>query len=286
MGSPPAWYDVDIVLAVHSWCPGGWLRRGRPFRPLANPAVAARSLLPAKSPAILTVCHGPICPDPARRMTPVPESTPSPGTVELHFDLNREVGYTLKAFGRSVPLQRHSPETLAQAAADLGEETATHFATLEPPTSKVGLMRIYGPPDADNIPTLESMAIYVNDQSNAPAVYGTTELAQALMFLHPNLTVLAPTVNRQIDEILEEGIAGKVLQAIASSPDFPQLKQWLDNLQGERWNTTVKLTGDDGQPKHKADGSYWYELVHQLHNLRAQVWYAPDDYRLPPNART
>ena len=123
-------------------------------------------------------------------------------------------------------------------------------------------MRVYGPVGADGVPILASMALYV-DQVPLPAAHGARELAQALTFLHPSLTVLAPTVTRKQvgEETRQVPCAANVVKAISNDPNFALLQAWLETPEGRAWNAAEVLMDEDGTPLRKTDGTPWCKYV-------------------------
>ena len=186
-------------------------------------------------------------------------ATDIPGTdVGFHFCLKPGKDYTLKAFGRAYSLLPHTAETLsAYPEANAAAKRPTHYAQVtQPPADMIQLIRVYGPPDPDGIPSLVSLAIYT---PQTVPVYSTDDLARAIVFLHPNLTVLTAEH------------ANTVLNHIASSSNWGQMSFTLENL--SQWNTTIKLQGETGQYLRDPAGKilYRYDLVDQVTNLRTAV---------------
>lgn len=180
----------------------------------------------------------------------------------LHFELKPGKPYTLKAYGGRYDLQPHTEETrrLFPELDNAKGRSVTHFAavTAQPPDT-IQLLRVYGPPDANGIPTLESLAVSVSAASN---VYTTEDLANALLFLHPSVTVLTAES------------APAVQQQIAASQSFGELTYYLQNL-NEPWNTSSFPTDSNGNkipnPYTGSGYLYQYDLNPTIETLRNLV---------------
>jgi uncharacterized protein YjbI with pentapeptide repeats len=178
----------------------------------------------------------------------------------LHFELSGDKDYILKGFGGTYSLQAHSSVTRApypELQAGAGERV-THFAAVKQPAERgIQLIRIYGPKDADGIPTLESMAVSTPADTG---VYTKNDLTKALLFLHPGLTVLTAEH------------APPVMSAIENASNFSQMTAVLRSL-GSNWNRTTKIKDANGKDVLDARGNplYEYRLAPEVQNLRASV---------------
>ena len=169
-------------------------------------------------------------------------SSPARKPSAFHFELKPGKQYNLKAFGKSYPLKAHTAGTLATCLEP--GAAPTHFATVDaPPQNTVQLLRVYGPADADGIPTLESLAIYTPQSSTQTRT--SDDLAKAIMFLHPSLTVLTAQ------------LAPAVLESITSSKSFGLMSSTLAKP-NKPWNTTVKLKDENGNFIKNQSGGYLY----------------------------
>jgi hypothetical protein len=182
------------------------------------------------------------------------------GEQVFHFELAPGKSYTLKAFGATCACQPHSDETRAAYARlqTAAGRLVTHFASLPaPPKDTIQLCRVYGPPDADGIPSLEMVALYT---PQSDGVFTLEDMAQAILFMHPNLAVLTAEH------------APAVLNQIAASPNFGDLAGVLRGL-GAGWNRTVRLRDQDGNYLRNASGGYLYEyrLADEVDNVRALI---------------
>jgi hypothetical protein len=180
----------------------------------------------------------------------------------LHFGLIAEQQYTLNAFGQSCDLRPHSAATISpfpELQTEVGQ-SVTHFATITQPADVIQLIRVYGPADADGIRPLESMAVSTPSDTG---VYGNADIAKALLFLHPGLTVLTAEH------------APAVLSHISDSKGFRQMIAILDALASQKkpWNQAVKLKDRSGNYLRKADGSYVYEyrLAQDVESQRSAI---------------
>lgn len=189
------------------------------------------------------------------------QTTSSASTAKVfHFELALGEQYTLKAFGATYHCQPHTAETY-RAYPELqgnGGRIVTYFASVPAsPEDTIQFMRVYGPRDADDIPSLAMVALYT---PQSDGVYTMDDMAKAILFMHPNLAVLTA----------EHGPA--VLTQIASCPDFAEMAVTLRRL-GSRWNQTVKLQDQDGNYLRNDSGGhiYEYQLADKVSNVRALV---------------
>jgi hypothetical protein len=178
----------------------------------------------------------------------------------LHFDLSHlpvSTAYTLKAFGGSYPLTRHDEASLRQARGSderLKDLAATHRAEgVQMLGDKIQMMRIYGSPNPDGIPTL----VFVCISAGGP-VYTVEDTAAALIYSHPDLTVLTPRH------------APAVLAAIKAAPQFLLLCDIIRHA-GGGWNTIVLIDDDQGRPLRNARGNlvHEYQLIPEVLNTLA-----------------
>ena len=190
------------------------------------------------------------------------DAEPSEDRVDLHFELSflgevhRDGAYTLRWAGRSYPLDRHTPETLRQAALD-GDTQPTHLARNVRQASKVtGLLQVLGPPDATGFPTLAFIAI----AAPGKATFTITDIAQALVFLNPTVTVLTPST------------ADTVLKHIAGTDDLPGMTFAIQSS-ASTWNVPKPLVDASGHPVRKPDGTQYhtYELDPTVENSAVPV---------------
>ena len=164
---------------------------------------------------------------------------------DLHFDL-RWLGeehltgsYTLRAAGGTYPLERHTAESLSADGLDDDDPATrpTHVArTVSSKPDVVGLLRVYGPPDANGIPTLVSMAIATSGPTPS---YSVDHLAHAIVFLNPGVSVLTPTA------------ADTVLGHIAAADGLSELTLALTAM-GPQWNVPQPLVDATGQHRDGA----------------------------------
>lgn len=178
----------------------------------------------------------------------------------FHFELTPGKSYTLKAFGASYACHSHTTETsgfypeLQTAPGHI----VTHFTSVPaPPEDMIQLLRVYGPPDVDGIPSLEMVVLYT---PQSDCVYTMDDMAKAILFMHPNLAVLTAEH------------APAVLNHIAASPAFLDMVVTLRSL-GSCWNQTVKLKDQEGNYLRNDSGKYIYEyqLAEEVANVRAVV---------------
>ena len=195
-------------------------------------------------------------------LSPDVAAEPSEPTGDLHVDLSflgevhRDGAYTLRWAGRSYPLDRHTPETLRQAALD-GATPPTHLARdVRRTPGVVGLLQVLGPPDANGFATLAFIAIAAPGKS----AFTITDLAQALVFLNPSVTVLTPST------------ADTVLKHIAGTDDLPGMTFAIQTSQST-WNVPKPLVDASGQPVRKPDGTQYhtYELDPMVENSATPV---------------
>lgn len=184
--------------------------------------------------------------------------------MRVHFELRPGREYRLSASRRRYALVEHTPETRDASPELAGEKGArvTHYADIEATRSDtIQLMRVYGQPDSNGIDTLVSLAVAVDGCS---PVYTTDDLANALMFLHPSVTVLtaesAPIVQQQI----------------AASQNFSGLCDLLQNLNAndQPWNTSSFALDGNGNRIPNPYGSgdmYQYDLAESVENFRSLV---------------
>lgn len=195
---------------------------------------------------------------------PVDED-PTATRRDVHFDLaflgeaHRTSEFTLRYAGRSYPMERHTPETLQDAGWDDGARGApTHRASAVVSAPRVvGLVQVLGPPDANGFPTLAAVAISTSDASQA---FSTQDVAHAIAFLNPGLSVLTPDA------------AQTVLGHIGGSDALPGLTLALEAT-GAAWNVPKPLVDDAGHPVLKPDGTPYhvYELDPMVLNSAVPV---------------
>jgi hypothetical protein len=180
----------------------------------------------------------------------------------VHFSLPPGDGYVLKGYGGRYPLKPHTEETRAGVAELSTAEgrSATHYAQVAPQQSDtIQLIRVYGPVDGNGVPTLVSMAISVAGSSQS--VYTTKDLAAALIFLHPGVSVLtAEATPAALDQISKAQQYGELTYALNSMPTS--------------WNSSSFPVDQNGNkiPNPYASGDlYQYDLNSEIETLRAQV---------------
>jgi hypothetical protein len=177
----------------------------------------------------------------------------------FHFKLKFGGPYVLKAFGARHPLEEHTAATIETFAELRGCcHEPTHFAHVAaPPVDMIQLIRVYGTPDEDGIEALESLAIYTPGSAQ---VYTVDDLAKAILFLHPGLTVLTAES------------APIVLETIGAADGFRELSLTLDTLD-RPWNTVTKICDEKGDFLKYASGGhvYRYDLDPAIDNLRAAI---------------
>lgn len=138
--------------------------------------------------------------------------------------------FTLQVGGKRYPLQRHTAETLAQAPAG---KSPTHFTEADSSEGTLQLITVKGAPDpSTGISPLSAVYISTGGEEQS---YDASDIAGALVFLHPSLTVLTPDA------------AQTVLNHINSTSSILQLTADITAL-GAAWNTTTPLLDENGQP--------------------------------------
>ena len=116
---------------------------------------------------------------------------------DLHFDLSHmgaarlDDGYTLHAGKDRYPLQRHTPETLSAGGYAPGQAGAPSHVVrgVALDRTKVRLLLIYGLVSPHQPPSLASIAVWTPSQTQ---VFGVQDMAKALVFLNPTVSVLTP----------------------------------------------------------------------------------------------
>lgn len=189
--------------------------------------------------------------DEDRQTAPSDSQTPrTPFQRDLHFDL-RWLGpahetetYRLHCGKERYELRRHTLETFAASAAS---GSPTHFAKdVKTSHSKVGLSYVTGPDSPEGFPTLASISITTATDKGS---YCSEDVAKALIFLNPTITVLTPKH------------ANTVLGHIENSDGLSDLKFILGAL-GKKWCTPKGVVDSNGNPVKKTNGKqyYTYEL--------------------------
>jgi hypothetical protein len=180
---------------------------------------------------------------------------PSKGPLGVHLNLSflgpehQSKSYVLKMGGRRHQLERHTPESLRSHGL-LAVEAAkqpTHFAVAAAPSTKnLELIRVYGPPTKEGFPTLAMVAVVLPGSSKT---YDQSDLAKALTFMHPQVSVLTPES------------ASTVLGHIDRTSAVLQLQMDLQTI-GANWNTAKPLLDEAGKPilDGKGNPRYTYEL--------------------------
>src|SRR6478672_3994800 len=115
---------------------------------------------------------------------------------DVHFDLSflgddhLTKPYTLRWGRTAYVLRRHSPETLREAGFGEGPDRPTHVAAQVQRDAKVvGLMRVYGPTEANGFATLAALAV---STGAAKPPHSVADVAQAIVFMDPTVSVLTP----------------------------------------------------------------------------------------------
>ena len=193
-------------------------------------------------------------------------NTSPPLRRDMHFDLNH-LGeahltgtYTLRVRGRAYPLRLHTEETLRAGgfAPENGGEHSTHFAeAVETDPKGVQLVLVQGPNAPNGFPTLASAAI-ATPKGNTN--YTTQDMAQALVFMNPTVSMLTPTA------------ADTVLTHIGNTDALPGLQLSI-TAAGAAWCTPQPVLDGNGNPVLKPNGSayYTYELDPGVLNSTAPV---------------
>ncbi|WP_245772904.1 hypothetical protein [Paenibacillus catalpae] len=132
----------------------------------------------------------------------------------------------------------------------------THYCVSVPhDSSKVQLIRVYGAPDHQAIPTLKAAAI---STSTSGKVFSSADTAKSILFLNPSITVLTPDHS------------DTVLNHMDDSDELRQMVYMLEQLK-DGWNTPTIIKDESGQPVLDKAGKpfYTYELHPYLLNLTA-----------------
>jgi hypothetical protein len=196
---------------------------------------------------------------------------------DLHFDLSHlgdghlTGNYALRAGRRSYNLHRHTQETLRSrwrpdevprrrgpGASSAAGRPPTHFAeAVETDPDMVQLLRVYGPPAQNGLATLASVAIGTSDGTTT---YGVDDVAQALAFLNPTVTVLTMAT------------AGAVLDHIAATDALPLLTMAIKDA-GSGWCAPQQVTDESGDPILAPDGKpyFTYKLASNVVNSTAPI---------------
>ncbi|GAA2164269.1 hypothetical protein FHX52_4768 [Humibacillus xanthopallidus] len=202
------------------------------------------------------------------------EPRPANEPQDVHFDLSflgdehLTADYTLRSAGRSYPLERHTPESLAEAGLDRadaadgragdGAVPPTHVArAVRAAPAVVGLHRVLGPPDKNGFPTLAAMAVSTPGDGDH---YTLDDVARAVVFLNPSVSVLTPST------------ADTVLGHIGTAANLLGLRLAIDTM-GTHWNDPVPMVDDAGQPVRGPDGKQYftYELAPMVANSAVPV---------------
>ncbi|SFD75453.1 hypothetical protein SAMN05216378_1279 [Paenibacillus catalpae] len=189
---------------------------------------------------------------------------PTVRNLTVHYDL-RFLGETeqdeplfLRAGGSSYPLVRHSIHSLSESGflSEPDDRHPTHYCVSVPhDSSKVQLIRVYGAPDHQAIPTLKAAAI---STSTSGKVFSSADTAKSILFLNPSITVLTPDHS------------DTVLNHMDDSDELRQMVYMLEQLK-DGWNTPTIIKDESGQPVLDKAGKpfYTYELHPYLLNLTA-----------------
>lgn len=112
----------------------------------------------------------------------MPDDSQDIGVRDFFFDLSflgdihKTAEYTLMAFGQRFKL------SYIQSA------DSTHQATnVKVKADVIQLIRVYGPPTDESIPTLALTSMYTPGTNT---LYAVEDIAKSILFLHPQITVL------------------------------------------------------------------------------------------------
>ena len=174
------------------------------------------------------------------------------GRSDVHFDLSflgddhLTQTYRLRWSRHTYVLRRHTPESLRAGGFADGPDGPTHVADQVRQDPKVvGLMRVYGPPDANGFPTLAALAV---STSAAKPHYSVADVAQAIVFMDPTVSVLTPAA------------ADLVLGHIADSADLAGIRLAIEAL-GTSWNVPKPIVDENGKPVLKPGGKPYFSYV-------------------------
>lgn len=184
--------------------------------------------------------------------------------LDVHYDLQflseeaQKGPLVLRAGSASYPLVKHSNDSLSANGffPESKVRYPSHYCSSVPhDSSKVQLIRVYGPPDHQGIPTLKAAAI---STSASGKVFTAADTAKSILFLNPSITVLTPDHSET------------VLNHMDDSDELRQMVVMLEQL-NEGWNTPKIITDEKGKPVLDKAGKpyYTYELHPYLLNLTA-----------------